>query len=103
MHESLSQGDSCYRLIPEKILPGSKHLMTVPNSGDPLETVHLERGDISSINIVQRNKKFFKLRHVYQLDEPKFFEFSNVFKDSLVGWWAHISRLCDSSSQRMRT
>ena len=64
MCEPLSQGDSCYRLIPEKTLPGSKHLMTVPNTLDPLETMHLERGAISSI-IVQSKIIFFKLSKVH--------------------------------------
>ena len=64
MCEPLSQGDSCYRLIPEKILPGSKHLMTVPNTLDPLETMRLERGPISSI-IVQSKINFFKLSKVH--------------------------------------
>ena len=34
VYESLSQGDSCYNLILEKPLPGSKHLTTVPHTLD---------------------------------------------------------------------
>ena len=64
LHESLSQGDSRCHLILEKTLPGSKHLMTVPNTLDPLETMRLEMGAISSI-IVQSKIIFFKLSKVH--------------------------------------
>ena len=62
VYDSLSQGNSCCHLILEQTLPGSKHLMTVPDSLDPLETV--ERGAISSI-IGQSKINFFKLSKVH--------------------------------------